>query len=86
MCGMLEPRREPHFPLEPLGGEHLGHFGRQHLEDDAPAERGLLGEEDVAHAAAAELALDAVLSGEARAKPVEQVAQSCLHTFGMVLN
>ena len=35
-------------------------LGREHLDDDLPAEPRLLGEEDAAHPAAAELALDAV--------------------------
>ena len=35
-------------------------LGRQHLDDDLPAEPGLLGEEDAAHAAAAQLPEEAV--------------------------
>ena len=44
--------------------EHRGQLGRKHLEHHPPAQRDFLGEEDPAHAPAAQLALDAVLGAE----------------------
>ena len=60
MCGMLERAaswisRRKRSTLTPAR-----HLGRQHLDHDLAAERRLLGEEHPRHAAATELALDAV--------------------------
>lgn len=57
---VLEAGREQDLPLEPVHAHAGRHLRWEHLDDDLPAESGLLGEEDVAHPAPAELALDAV--------------------------
>jgi hypothetical protein len=58
--GMLQRGGEADLALEPLGAHARGQFRGEHLHDDLSAEPHFLGEEDAAHAAAAELALDAV--------------------------
>ena len=49
---------------EPLGADHGGELGAQHLERDLAVVPEVLGEVDGGHAARAELALDAVAVGE----------------------
>ena len=66
--------------LEPLGADAGGELGRQHLHDDLAAERGLVGDEDARHPAAAELALDGVGATE---RVLELVAKA--HRTGVVL-
>ncbi len=58
--GMLQLGGELDLALESLGAHTSGQLGRQHLHHHATAEAHLLGEEDATHAAAAELAFDAV--------------------------
>ena len=58
--GVLEFGGEEDFALEPLRVDAGAHLRRQNLDDHLAAEPGFLGEEDVAHTPAAELALDAV--------------------------
>ena len=61
--GVVQPRRRPGLALEPphlLGVEQRA--GREHLQRHAPAQRFLLGLVDHAHAAAADLAEDAVVA------------------------
>ena len=50
----------PDLALEPFGAQPLRQIRREHLHDDLALESQLLGDEDAAHAAAAELALQAV--------------------------
>ena len=49
---------------EPLGAEHGGELGPEHLERDLAVVLEVLGEVDGRHAALAELALDAVAVGQ----------------------
>ena len=64
---MLQRCGELDLAPEALDVTPAASLRRQHLHDDAAAERGLPGEEDVRHSAAAELALDAV--GVTRGRP-----------------
>ncbi len=57
---MLKPSGERDLALEPRDRHAPRQLGRQHLHDDAPAERGVLGDEHARHARPAELALDRV--------------------------
>jgi hypothetical protein len=57
---MLQAGGETAFPMEPLGIDLGGQLGRQHLDHYPPVERGLGRDEDPAHAAATELALDPI--------------------------
>ena len=57
---MLQRRGELDLAPKALDVDAGRHLGREHLHDDAPSERRLLGEEDVRHSAATELALDSV--------------------------
>ena len=61
--GVVQPRRGPRLPLEP---QHLLRVGQRRIGEDlqghAAAERLLLGLVDDAHAAAADLAEDAVVA------------------------
>ena len=59
-----EPRGEADLLAEALAAHRVGQLGRQDLDDHLPAERGLLGQVDAGHAAAAELALDGVGGAE----------------------
>jgi hypothetical protein len=57
---VLERRGEPDLALEPLGAHARGQLGRQDFHHHLPSEPHFLGEEHAAHAATAQLALDAV--------------------------
>ena len=57
---MLQLRRELDFPAEPIGTHARRQLLRPHLDHHPPPQCDFLGQIDVAHAAAAELALDAV--------------------------
>ena len=57
---LLQRGDRPDLALEALDADALRELGRQHLDDDLPLEPRLFGDEDAAHAAAAELALEAV--------------------------
>src|SRR5690606_40416748 len=59
--------------LEPVHVHRGRHLGREDLDDHLPADPHLLGEEDVAHPAAAELALDAVLVAEVALEALGQL-------------
>ncbi len=58
--GMLQSRSQPHLAPEALSINFGGQLGRKDLDHHAAAERYLLGHENAAHAAAAQLALYAV--------------------------
>jgi hypothetical protein len=73
---VLEPRREADLALEPLGGERLGEVGVEHLHHHLAPERRLVGDEDAAHPAAAELALDGVGGAERPLQPVLNVRRA----------
>ncbi len=64
--GVLEPGGELDFPLEPLDVHPRPHFGRKHLDHHLTRQPRLLGQEDAAHATAAELAHDAVAVSDHR--------------------
>ncbi len=57
---MLELRRELNLTFEPFDTHPGRHLGWQHLDDHGALEPHLLSEEDAAHPATAELALDGV--------------------------
>jgi len=63
---MVEPRGDGDFPQEPLGAEHGGQLGPQHLEGDGPVVLQIVGKIDRGHAAPTELALDPVATGQRR--------------------
>jgi hypothetical protein len=58
--GVLELGRDVDLALEAVDAHPGRHLGREDLHDDWTLEPHLLGEEDAAHPAAAELALDGV--------------------------
>jgi len=60
---------------EPLGAEHGGQLGPQHLEGHLAIVAEVLGEVDGGHAAGAQLALDAVAVGEGSAEALDGVCQ-----------
>ena len=72
---MLQPGGELDLALEALGAERGGELGMQHLERDRAVVLEVLGEVDRGHAAAAELALEAVAIGEGRLQGGAQVGQ-----------
>ena len=51
---------ELNLPAEPIHAHARGQLREEHLHHDLPAERGLLRQEDPAHAAAPQLALEPV--------------------------
>ena len=55
---MLQARGDLDLSPEPLGVDLRVGIGRQNLDDDAARQRGVCDQEDVRHAAAAELTLD----------------------------
>jgi len=61
---VLELCREADLSQKPLGAEHGGKLGPQHLERDRAVVLEISGEVDRGHAAAAKLALDRVAVGE----------------------
>ena len=63
---MLQPGGELDLALEALGAERGGQLGVEHLERDRPVVAEVVGEVDRGHAAAPELALDAVAVGQGR--------------------
>ena len=73
---LLQRGSEADLALEPLGAQPLGQLGREYLEHDAPPEARLLGHEDAAHPAAAELALQGVGRAE---RVLQSVAQRVGH-------
>src|SRR6185437_6220988 len=69
----LKPRRDLHFLLEAGGADLAGHLRREDLDDDLAIERALGAEEEAAHAAAGELAVDAVCIAERGLEAGKQV-------------
>ena len=72
---MLQRRRRRDLLHEPLGAEHGGEFGLQHLERDLALVLEVLGEIHGRHAALPELALDAVAIGQRRRETLCDAAQ-----------
>jgi hypothetical protein len=61
---MLQPSDKTDFALEPLGPGGRGQFGSDHLERDGAIVLEVAGEVHRGHAAATELALDQVSTGQ----------------------
>lgn len=57
---VLEPGRDLNLPPEPLDADPGGQLSRKNLHDDLSSERRFLGDEDLGHATAAQLAIEAV--------------------------
>jgi hypothetical protein len=73
---MLQSGSDRDLATEPSDGHVSGQFGREHLHDDTPAERSLLGYENARHPSAAELTLDCVGVTERCLELVADVRQS----------
>ena len=76
---MLQPGGELDLALEPLDVDSGAGLGRQHLDDDLPAQPGLLGQEDAAHAAAAQLLDDAVGVAEGGLEALLEIGHGQAH-------
>jgi hypothetical protein len=74
---VLERRGQVDLAAEAVEAQAGGEVGREDLDHDRPAEAGLLGQEDAAHGAAAELAAEDVAVAEGGAELVERVGQGC---------
>ena len=61
---MLQVGRELDLGQEPLGPDHRGELGAEHLEGHPPGMADVLGQVDRGHAAGADLALDPVAVGQ----------------------
>ena len=64
---------EPDLALEPVCADSGRQLRAQNLHDDLPSEPHLVGNEDAAHAAATELALDGVAAAQGCFEVVAQV-------------
>jgi hypothetical protein len=73
--GVLEPGGEPDLALEAFGAERDGEIAVEDLERHRAIVAAVVREVHRGHAAAAELALDAVALGERRAKPFARTGQ-----------
>src|SRR4051812_39782126 len=74
--GMLQAGGELDLAEKSLGAGGLDHFRVKHLEGHRPIVAEVVGEIHHRHAAAAELALDAVLPGERSLKPTQSILQA----------
>jgi hypothetical protein len=72
---MLQAGGDPDLQEEPLGSEQGGELGAQDLESDGPIVPEVVGEVDRGHAAASELALDAIAIGQGGREEVGCVGQ-----------
>ena len=75
---MLEPGGGLDLAQEALGAERRGELGVQHLERDGAVVPEVAGEVDGGHAAATELALEAVAVSHCRLEVLRQIG----HGFG----
>ena len=71
--GVLEVGRQLNLALEPVHAHAGAHLGWQDLHHHAPAEGGVLRDEDAAHPSAAQLALDPVAFAERRLEALPQL-------------
>ena len=78
-----EPRSELDFPLEPLGAEHGGELGSQHLDRDRPTVPEIVREVHGGHATVAELPLDAVAIGEGGGEAVLDGGTGGIHALSL---
>ncbi len=70
--GVAEAGQDTGFTQEPLGGGRGGELGPQDLDGPVALERHVAGEEDGAHTAGTELALDFVLRGQCGPQTLEK--------------
>ncbi len=73
--GMLEPGGELDLAEEPVGTQGRRQLWVEHLEGDRPVVAQIVGEVNHGHAAAAELALDAVLVGKGNLEASQHIRQ-----------
>ena len=73
---MLESRGQQDLALESFGADSRGEVRRQHLDDHAPSEGALFGDEDAAHATATELSLQCI---RARQRDLERIVKARRH-------
>jgi len=66
--GVLQPRSEVDFALEPLGAKCRGQLGMEDLERNGSIVLQIAGEVDCSHPPAPELALDRVAVGQRRSQ------------------
>ena len=78
--GMLERGGELDLAAESVGAQRSGEIGREDLDDDLPAQGGLPGLEDPAHAAATQLALEQIAAGQGGAELIGEIGQRGLVT------
>jgi hypothetical protein len=74
----LERGGELEFPRESCSRECVGELGRQHLDDDFPAERFVVSDEHAGHPAAAQLSLYCIGAPERLLELVEKIVQGFL--------
>ena len=72
---MLQASGDPDLLEESLGAERGGELGAQDLERDGPIVPEVVGEIDGGHAAASELALDAIAIGQGGREEVGRLGQ-----------
>ena len=72
---MLQASGDPDLPEESLRAERGGELGAQDLERDGPIVPEVVGEIDGGHAAASELALDAIAIGQGGREEVGRLGQ-----------
>ena len=70
---MLKVGGGPDFPQEPLGAEHRGQLGPEHLDGDLAVVLAVVGQVDGGHAALAQLALDLVGIGQGGLQATEEI-------------
>jgi hypothetical protein len=75
---LLHRRDETNLPFEALDAHAAGHLFGQHLHDDLPAKSLIHGQENPAHASAAELALDRVGIAKSCLKLVAKLHQAAI--------
>ena len=76
---MLECRDRPDLAHEPLGADHGGELGAEHLDGDPPAVLQVLGQVDRRHPALPQLALDLVPIGQRRLEGRDPLAHRTTH-------
>ena len=70
---MLEPRREQHFAVEPIGVHAGREFGMENLDHHGAVQRGLVREKHAGHPTAAQFADDRVARSECCVQLGEEV-------------
>ena len=80
---MLQVGGDLDLGQEPLGADHGGELGAQHLEGDPPVVPEVLGQVDGGHAAGAELALDPIAVGQGELEAVLRLGHGGDLSVGM---